>query len=89
MGATVFYGALALSALLYAHNWRLRWRLLAVFVAVLLIVLIGFTRIYLGAHFLSDVVGATTIGVAWLMASHTGVEIFRLRDQERKRAADQ
>jgi undecaprenyl-diphosphatase len=86
MGATVFYGALALSALLYAHHWRMRWRLLSVFVAALLIVLVGLTRIYLGAHFLSDVVGAIAIGVAWLMATHTGVEIFRLRDQERKQA---
>ncbi len=86
MAATIFYGALALSALLYAHHWQLRWRLVAAFAAVLLIVLIGFTRIYLGAHFLSDVVAAGTIGVAWLMASHTGVEIFRLREQERRGA---
>lgn len=84
MSATVFYGALALSALLYAQGWGLRWRLCIVFVAALLIVLIGFTRVYLGAHFLSDVVGAATIGVAWLMASHTGVEIFRLRQEEQK-----
>jgi undecaprenyl-diphosphatase len=87
MGATVLYGALALSALLYAHQWSRRWRLLTLFAAILIIVLVGVTRIYLGAHFLSDVIGATVIGVAWLAATHTGVEIFRLREEEIKRNA--
>jgi len=34
------------------------WRLLSVFSAVSLIALIGFTRIALGAHFLTDVLAA-------------------------------
>jgi membrane-associated phospholipid phosphatase len=33
------------------------------------IALIGFSRLALGVHFLSDVVGAVLIGAAWLLAS--------------------
>ncbi len=32
---------------------------------MLLVVLTGFSRIYLGAHFFSDVVGAALLGMAW------------------------
>lgn len=36
-------------------------------VCLLLIILIGFSRIYLGAHWFSDTVGAYLIGIIWLL----------------------
>lgn len=36
--------------------------------AAALVVLIGFGRAYLGAHYLSDVVGGFAVGGAWLGA---------------------
>lgn len=44
-----------------------RWRALAVLVAGLLALLIGFSRIALGAHYLSDVIGSLLIGTVWLI----------------------
>ena len=42
------------------------WRRLTVASAVLLIALVGFSRIALGAHFLTDVLAAIVFGVLWL-----------------------
>jgi membrane-associated phospholipid phosphatase len=51
-----------------------RWRPWVIAVAVLPVLLIGFSRIALGVHFLSDVVGAYLIGIVWFigMASAFG-----------------
>jgi undecaprenyl-diphosphatase len=38
-----------------------------------MIVLVGFSRIYLGAHYLSDVLAAMVEGVFWLSLCLTGV----------------
>lgn len=43
---------------------RVRWPLYAS--AAILVALIGFSRLYLGAHWLSDVLGGLTLGLAWV-----------------------
>jgi hypothetical protein len=42
------------------------WRTLTVFSAALLIALVGFSRIALGAHYLTDVIAAMFFGSLWL-----------------------
>ncbi|MEQ8558998.1 MAG: phosphatase PAP2 family protein [Henriciella sp.] len=61
--STVIYGALAIFAM-HALT-RMRGRL-AVAAFTLLIMLIGFSRVYLGAHWPSDVVGAVLLASAML-----------------------
>lgn len=82
MTATVLYGALA--ALLVSQTARWPHRLLVVLAAGLVIALVGFSRIYLGAHYLSDVLAAIAEGLAWLSLCLTGVYYFW---RERNRAA--
>src|SRR5439155_524419 len=56
IGATLLYGQLLLFIL---PGMKVRhWRRLTVFSAVLLVALVGFSRIALGAHFLTDVLAA-------------------------------
>jgi len=44
------------------------WRRIAVAVAVLMVLLIGFSRVALAAHYASDVVAGFVLGAAWLAA---------------------
>src|SRR5437016_2823188 len=64
IGATLLYGHLLLFIL---PGMKVRhWRRLTVFSAVLLVALVGFSRIALGAHFLTDVLAAIVFGIFWL-----------------------
>jgi membrane-associated phospholipid phosphatase len=64
IGATLLYGQLLLFVLpsLKARHWRL----LSILSAISLVVIVGFTRIALGAHFLTDVLAAIFFGIVWL-----------------------
>jgi membrane-associated phospholipid phosphatase len=64
IGATLLYGQLLLFVLpvLKARHWRR----LCIFSAVSLVLLVGFSRIALGAHFLTDVLAAMIFGTIWL-----------------------
>jgi undecaprenyl-diphosphatase len=64
IGATLLYGQLLLFVLpvLKARHWRL----LCIISAISLVLLVGFSRIALGAHFLTDVLAAIVFGVLWL-----------------------
>lgn len=63
-GATLIYGFIA--AYVVAHVRSTRVRLLAVGAALVMVLLVALSRMYVGAHFLSDVLAAFTESVAWL-----------------------
>jgi len=63
--AMVGYGLLLLVFLPTLHGV---WRRTAILVASFMILAIGFSRIALGVHYLSDVLGGFLLGAAWLAA---------------------
>ncbi|MBV8623272.1 MAG: phosphatase PAP2 family protein [Herbaspirillum sp.] len=67
IGATLFYATLAAYLLNPPGRSPVRGgrRVAIIGGAALLVVLTGLSRIYLGAHFFSDVVGAALLGMAW------------------------
>ena len=75
MLAAVFYGALCAFVVSRLRGWMLR--VLAVFAAIFMIVLVGFGRMYLGVHYLSDVLGAMAEGLAWLSVCFLTVGLIR------------
>ncbi len=85
MGAVVAFGLLAYFLLLALSDRR--EKVLVVVVAVLLTLAIGFSRIYLGAHYFSDVVGGYTVGGAWLSVCISAIEVARRRARIHKRLA--
>jgi membrane-associated phospholipid phosphatase len=65
MAATLFYGLLVLFALLTWKCWYRRT--LIITGAAVTVLLVGFSRIVLGAHYLTDVLGAVAAGAGWLV----------------------
>lgn len=65
--AVVFYGYLAY--LVWRSAKLMLWRILALTGALVMIVLLGMSRLYLGVHWLTDVLGGYASGLAWLAAS--------------------
>lgn len=77
MGSTLLCGFLALCAWQSLKSWSAR---VAIFLsAALIVAAVGLSRIYLGAHYLSDVLAAIAAGIVWLAFSWTAVETFRRR----------
>jgi undecaprenyl-diphosphatase len=83
MNSIVFYVAVALIAWVI---WGRRAGLSATVLAIVLALLIGTSRIYLGYHYFTDVVGGLLAGAAWLIivaaALDGGLWLSRWRDQE-------
>lgn len=72
--AVVGYGVLLLVLLPVIKPRHRPWVIAA---ALAMVMLIGFSRIALGAHYLSDVIGAALIGSAWLLAMTAAFSAWR------------
>jgi membrane protein DedA with SNARE-associated domain len=75
--AVVLYGFLAV---ILARPLDSRWRWIPYSLAGVIATSVGFSRLYLGVHWLSDVLGSLLLGLAWIAAlslaysRHTQVE---------------
>jgi undecaprenyl-diphosphatase len=80
MTSTVCYGALLVT---FLPAVRPRRRTLAVAAVALLVLAIGCSRLLLGVHFLSDVLGGFVLGLSWLTASVAAFETWRREEGRR------
>lgn len=76
-GATLLYGLLACYLLPLARSWPLRLTIAGA--ALAMIALVCLCRIYLGVHYLSDVLAGVLVASAWLTICLTAVAAWRAR----------
>jgi membrane protein DedA with SNARE-associated domain/membrane-associated phospholipid phosphatase len=79
MGSLVAYGMLAYILVREVHARRQKAAVITG--AIVLTILIGLSRLYLGVHYFSDVIGGYAAGVVWLTACISGLEIVRRRPE--------
>jgi undecaprenyl-diphosphatase len=79
LGSIICYGALLL---VFLPAISPRFRTLSRIVVGVLIAAIGVSRVVLGVHYLSDVVGAWAVGVAWLGLTAYAFELMRQQSAE-------
>jgi undecaprenyl-diphosphatase len=75
LGSIVCYGAVLLVFLPAARG---RWRPVFITVVVTLVALIGISRVLLGVHYLSDVLGGWALGITWLGVTALAFELTRI-----------
>lgn len=67
MMSLMFYGMLILLCLQFLNNKA--YKTVAIFLLVTIILLIGFSRLWLRVHFITDVLAGYAIGLCWLSIS--------------------
>ena len=84
--ATVFYGLLACYLVRRVTSWPARLAVIAA--CVLMVMLVALSRMYLGVHYLSDVLAASAEGAAWLAVCITAVSTLQRRRIARARGRE-
>lgn len=83
MAAVLVYGLLATYMIAHSETWR--WRISIALATAFTVCLVAFSRLYLGIHYLSDVLAAMAEGVAWLALCHMAVTTLWLSSDSSRR----
>jgi membrane-associated phospholipid phosphatase len=77
MVSFIFYGLVAYLVVRTVPSRR--WRALISIALAVVVLLIGFSQLIVGGHYLSDVLGGYAFGLFWLVLTITSVEAMRYR----------
>ena len=78
--AICLFGGIAAIVVCAARAW---WRWLVVALAALMVVLVALARMYRGAHYLTDALGAVVLAVPWLLVTLWAVHLAAPSDDRR------
>lgn len=75
MMATILYGVIAIYLMLRMTSWPAQ--LLVAVIAAVIVLFVALSRMYLGAHYMSDVVAGMAAGIAWVAFCLTAIEALK------------
>jgi len=81
VSVVVFYGLLAY--LLLPKIQPVFWKVVVVALALFIIAFVGFSRIFTGGHYLTDILAGYAVGIAWSGVIYTFIEIYFQRRRSR------
>lgn len=70
-------GSMTLAMVVILLAWYTRWRWPVLLLASLFVIAVGASRIYLGVHYPSDILGGWAVGMAWVAGVY--LLLFRVR----------
>ena len=77
--AVAFYGFLTYILIKNTKQWKRKVNIF--FITLGLVILIGFSRLYLGVHYLSDIWGGYLVGIIWLIIAVSLSEYLSYKKQ--------
>ena len=80
MVSMAFYGYLIYLIYKYVKNKYIKW--ISIIILSILICLIGISRIYLGVHYTSDVLGGFLVSISYLVIYISAVNKFLIKDNK-------
>jgi len=83
--AVMCYGLLAYMIVPKLHSRG--WKIAVIVTAILIMLYVGFSRVFIGDHYPTDVLSGYALGIAWSGLVYTSVEIIAQRHQKRQALA--
>lgn len=77
--AVAFYGFVSYLLMRFSQNWNRKVNIF--FTTILIIIAIGFSRVYLGVHYISDVWSGYLVGAIWLIVAVSFSEWLRHKER--------
>jgi len=59
------------------------WKVVVILSAVLLVVFVGFSRFFMGLHYLTDIVAGTTVGIVWFCLVVMSIELISRKGDQK------
>lgn len=79
--------SMALALCILSVLWWSKWRLAAIVVAGLYVLMVGLSRMYLGVHFPTDIFGGWLLALAWVSLVYVGVYGYVAKSRKNKEIA--